>query len=142
MTRAERLAAVTTVMGVLHHIDHVLRFNHSGWPFTPEVTPFTYSLLIYVVIAFVFVLRNFERTRVALAAVLFAFPTLAHIYLETPRDQYHTWANAPEVNLLHTESTVLGAAAVLITVLLSVLAFATMVAFWREAAARRSALHR
>jgi len=39
-----------TVFGVLHHIDHVVRGNHSGWPFREEVTPFTFSLLVYALL--------------------------------------------------------------------------------------------
>lgn len=37
LSTAEKLALVTTGIGVLHHADHVLRVNHSGWPFRPEV---------------------------------------------------------------------------------------------------------
>jgi hypothetical protein len=44
------LASSATVFSVLHHVDHVTRGNHSGWPFQAEVTPFTFSLLIYVLI--------------------------------------------------------------------------------------------
>src|SRR5919199_268494 len=44
------LASSATVFGVLHHADHVIRGNHSGWPFQAEVTPFTFSLLIYALI--------------------------------------------------------------------------------------------
>ncbi len=40
-------ASSATVFSVLHHVDHVIRGNHSGWPFQAEVTPFTFSLLIY-----------------------------------------------------------------------------------------------
>ena len=36
-----------TVFGVLHH---VVRGNHSGWPFREEVTPFTFSLLVYALL--------------------------------------------------------------------------------------------
>lgn len=43
-------AAVTTVFAVLHHADHVIRGTHSGWPFQAEVTPFTFSLLMYALI--------------------------------------------------------------------------------------------
>jgi len=43
-------ASLATVFSVLHHVDHVVRGNHSGWPFQEEVTPFTFSLLIYVLI--------------------------------------------------------------------------------------------
>jgi len=39
-----------TVLGVLHHVDHVVRGNHSGWPFQEEVTPFTFSLLVYALL--------------------------------------------------------------------------------------------
>ncbi len=44
------LGSVVTVFGVLHHVDHVVRGNHSGWPFKEEVTPFTFSLLIYALL--------------------------------------------------------------------------------------------
>ena len=43
-------ASSATVFSVLHHVDHVVRGNHSGWPFQAEITPFTFSLLIYVLI--------------------------------------------------------------------------------------------
>src|ERR687896_2067575 len=43
-------ASSATVFSVLHHTDHVARGNHSGWPFQAEVTPFTFSLLIYALI--------------------------------------------------------------------------------------------
>ena len=39
------LGALVTLFGVLHHMDHVVRGNHSGWPFKEAVTPFTFSLL-------------------------------------------------------------------------------------------------
>ena len=132
MSRAERLALVTTCFGVLHHLDHVLRFDHSGWPFKSEVTPFTYSLLVYVVIALIFILRNAPRVRAGLAGLLFLFPTIAHMTLETPADQFRTWAHQPHVNLLHASAPVMGAAAVVVTVLLSLFALATFVAFSRE----------
>jgi hypothetical protein len=31
----------------LHHLEHVLR-DAVGWPLSPDITPFTFSLLIYV----------------------------------------------------------------------------------------------
>lgn len=43
-------ASGAVVFGLLHHADHVIRGNHSGWPFQAEVTPFTFSLLIYALI--------------------------------------------------------------------------------------------
>ena len=44
------LGCVVTVFGLLHHVDHAIRGNHSGWPFQEAVTPFTFSLLIYALI--------------------------------------------------------------------------------------------
>jgi hypothetical protein len=44
------LGCVVTVLVALHHVDHVVRGNHSGWPFQEAVTPFTFSLLIYALL--------------------------------------------------------------------------------------------
>lgn len=44
------LAVAAAFFSLLHHADHVLRGSHSGWPFQAEVTPFTFSLLIYALI--------------------------------------------------------------------------------------------
>jgi hypothetical protein len=136
LSGAEKLALATAGLGLLHHADHVLRFDHSGWPFKPEVTPFTWSLLVYPLIALLLALRGRALLRVALAVVLFLVPTLAHVFLETPADQYRTWAERPDVNLLNLASPALGAAAAAVSVLLSLAALATLVAFWREAARR------
>ncbi len=43
-------ASAAVFFSVLHHADHVIRGSHSGWPFEAEVTPFTYSLLIYALV--------------------------------------------------------------------------------------------
>src|SRR3712207_6871654 len=43
-------AACVTIFGIFHHVDHVVRGNHSGWPFQEAVTPFTFSLLIYALL--------------------------------------------------------------------------------------------
>lgn len=44
------LIYLATLMSLGHHVDHLIRGNHVGWPVTPEVTPFTYSLGVYPVI--------------------------------------------------------------------------------------------
>lgn len=44
------LATAATIFSLLHHADHVMRGSHSGWPFEAEVTPFTFSLVIYLLI--------------------------------------------------------------------------------------------
>ena len=43
-------ASAAVVFGLMPHGDHGIRGNHSGWPFQAEVTPFTFSLLIYALI--------------------------------------------------------------------------------------------
>ena len=55
-------ALFVTFLGLLHHLDHVIRgqivvdeglphrWNHSGWPFQDDVTVFTASLGVYVVL--------------------------------------------------------------------------------------------
>lgn len=131
-SRAERLVLVTLTLALLHHLDHVLRVDHSGWPFRPEVTPFTYSLLVYVMIAAILLARGWPRLRIGLSAVLALFPTLAHTMLETPASQYVTWAARPEINWLGISSPVVGGAAVLLTVLLSISAAAVLMAFIRS----------
>ncbi len=49
---------ILAALGLLHHADHVLRYDHNGWPFRPEVTPFTFSLLVYPIIASLFIIKN------------------------------------------------------------------------------------
>ena len=52
LTRALLLfAVVPTTLGAAHHVDHIIRGNHVGWPITSHVNPFTYSLAIYPLIA-------------------------------------------------------------------------------------------
>ena len=41
------LIAFALMLSVGHHIDHAIRGNHVGWPLTPSVNGFTYSLAIY-----------------------------------------------------------------------------------------------
>lgn len=54
--RAYLLFALATLLGLAHHVDHVVRGNHVGWPVTPEVNPFTYSLAIYPLVVLGFTL--------------------------------------------------------------------------------------
>ncbi len=44
------LVALAALMSIGHHVDHVIRGNHVGWPLSAEVTPFTYSLGVYPLI--------------------------------------------------------------------------------------------
>jgi hypothetical protein len=75
-------AASVTIFGVGHHIDHVVRGNHSGWPFEEAVTPFTFSLLIYALLLpglyFTWRGRLMAGYWLFTAAVLFALVTSVH----------------------------------------------------------------
>jgi hypothetical protein len=88
LTRGEWMLLVVAALAFAHHMDHVLRADNSGWPFTPDVTPFTISLLVYPIL-----LRSRPWVRVALVAGLFAALQVAHAVYEPPADQYGTWAN-------------------------------------------------
>lgn len=44
---ARSLIYLATVLSLGHHVDHIVRGNHTGWPLTDQVTPFTYSLAVY-----------------------------------------------------------------------------------------------
>jgi len=44
------LIDLAALMALGHHIDHVIRGNHVGWPLNEEVNAFTYSLAIYPVL--------------------------------------------------------------------------------------------
>jgi hypothetical protein len=50
--RTDILLVAVLVAAVLHHVDHVPRLDHSGWPFKAEVAPFRFSLLVNRVILF------------------------------------------------------------------------------------------
>lgn len=123
------LMAITTVIGLLHHTDHVLRADHSGWPFTSNFNEFTISVIVaYSIAAFVFLKRGALWTKFALLVVAFIATQAAHIFIEMPTDQYAVWAfNASiapeslgEPNLLNVESPLLGGIAVIISLALSV----------------------
>ena len=36
--RSAIILVAALAVGLIHHMDHVLRFDHSGWPFRPEVS--------------------------------------------------------------------------------------------------------
>jgi hypothetical protein len=141
-TPGEWMLLGVVALAVLHHLDHMLRADNSGWPFTPDVTPFTISLLVYPIFVLDFLLlRDRPWVRVGLVAVLFAALQLTHAIVEPPTDQYGTWANGTSAvphalgqpNLLHVASPVLGALSVTISSLLSLAVLAALVLLAREA---------
>ena len=148
LSRGEALLWFAIFWAVLHHLDHVLRADHSGWPFNPNVSPFTFSFLAYVLLLTAFMTARWPWFRVALTAIVFVFIQVAHIFLEPPADQYNTWTQGsslstpgaiPGSNLVGIESPILGYLSVVLSVLMSLSLLAALVEFTREALrARRS----
>ena len=92
--------SVPTVLGVVHHIDHIIRGNHVGWPLTPEVNPFTYSLAIYPLLAISLYLTRTRRVEAGYWAGFFAFSAgmLAYFHIspwavEPPQDVMAPYSN-------------------------------------------------
>ena len=91
-TLGEWMLLGVVALAFLHHLDHVLRADNSGWPFTPDITPFTISLLVYPIFVLDFLLlRDRPWVRVGLVAVLFVALQVTHAIVEPPADQYGTW---------------------------------------------------
>lgn len=87
------LVLAPTLLGAAHHIDHVIRGNHVGWPLTPEVNPFTYSLAIYPLLAISLYLTVTDRVDagywagfLAVSAGMLAFFHVSPWAVEPPRD--------------------------------------------------------
>jgi hypothetical protein len=136
-----RMLLLALALAVLHHADHVLRVDHSGWPFRPDATPFTVSLLAYPVILFALfgALRLFWW-RWLMLALGTAFTILAHIDLETPAMQFVMWAQNRSLdpqaagmhNLPNVQSPAMGALAVAIGMALNVTAVLATIGMLRD----------
>jgi hypothetical protein len=133
--RSKVFLEITLVLGVLHLVDHVLRVDHSGWPFVEEVTPFTFFAVVFPLIAlFVHFDRSRPWLRVGLLAFLLVGLLFAHSFLETSGDQYGVWATNASTepyalgwpNLLNIESPVLGVLAVIEAMLLNLFMLAAV----------------
>jgi hypothetical protein len=135
--RSRVLLGVSVVLGVIHHTDHVLRGDHSGWPFQPQVTPFTFSLGVYVLFAIAYLVRARPARSAAAVACVFALTQVSHMVFELPHDQYRTWATG--TNLLHVHAPLLGLAAATLSILLSVVLLATALSFLVDARRLRAA---
>jgi hypothetical protein len=143
MTISHKTINVCTILllfvGILHHLDHILRYDHSGWPFRPEITPFTFSLLVYPVIVSLFLIKQ-KTYRISVSTVLAVLLIGAHIFLETPIDQFTTWAHDSSVfsyslghpNLLHLSSPLLGIVSVTLGMILNIGVLLLPFAFGKE----------
>lgn len=64
-TVARVLIGLATILSLGHHLDHVVRGNHTGWPVTDQVTAFTYSLAVYPLILLGLYLSRSEKVATA-----------------------------------------------------------------------------
>ncbi len=115
--RSDILIGVTVGFGAIHHVDHVLRANHSGWPFTSQVTPFTYSLAIYPIAGTAYFLDAGPLTWMVIEGSASVGMLLAHTLIEPPSHQYNPWAGGE--NLLGVDSPALGRASQAVSIGLS-----------------------
>lgn len=127
------------IMGLIHHTDHALRFDHSGWPLRPLVTPFTFTLLVYPVLATFFFVKN-KAYRITMSLILLLVVWGTHLIIELPEHIYRTWADnrvpdgiyAGHANLLHVASPALGILSVTQLGILAISLFALPVLIWHE----------
>jgi uncharacterized membrane protein len=98
--QAYLLFGLATLLGLAHHVDHVIRGNHVGWPITPMVNPFTYSLAIYPLVVLGFVLSLTDRAGsgywsvvMTLGGAMLLFFHLSPWAVEPPRDVVLPYSN-------------------------------------------------
>ena len=142
------LLVTSLVLAVVHHADHVLRHDHSGWPFRDDVTTFTYSLFIYplVLVALLGPTRLYWL-RWTLIALGTGFVLYAHTAVETPAGQFGTWAHnhstdpgeAGAPNLLGVSAPTLGVVAVVVSMALNLVAVVATLSMLVNGLRRRSA---
>lgn len=127
-TRA--LLVATLIVGFAHHVDHVLRVDHSGWPFRGDVNPFTFSLAAYPILLFALLgTARWFWPRFALLAAGTGFTLFAHSRIESPQMQYAMWAYNRSLepalwnirNLCGVESGLAGWIAVIVSMTLNML---------------------
>jgi hypothetical protein len=70
------LIFIIVLFGIGHHIDHIIRGNHVGWPLTPEINAFTFSLLSYPFVALGLFLGWRDRAGVPYWTALFFVSSL------------------------------------------------------------------
>ncbi|WP_179256041.1 hypothetical protein [Enemella evansiae] len=87
------LTAIAVVFSLGHHVDHVIRGNHVGWPLTDQVTVFTISLGIYPILLAAVLLYRAGRIGAGVWALLSGngalFVAGVHfgpLAVESPRD--------------------------------------------------------
>lgn len=114
------LGWLTTILAALHLADHVLRgervhdlglaphWDHSGWPFKPEATPYTFSLITVALILGIGLWGTYRGKLWAgywlgAAIVLGAIVTFVHFVptanQESPAIIFDSWTGLPAVGI-------------------------------------------
>jgi hypothetical protein len=95
------LLLIIVLFGVGHHIDHIIRGNHVGWPLTPEINAFTFSLLSYPFIALGLYLGWRDRAGIPywtglffVSSLLIGFVHFGPSAIEPPADIITVYENA------------------------------------------------
>jgi hypothetical protein len=131
--RSVFILVAALAIGFVHHIDHILRFDHSGWPFRAAVNPFTFSLLAYPIALFgLFGPARLFWVRWLVLLLGTGFTLWAHTAVETPDMQFAMWThnhslepNQPDAhNLLALQSRFLGVVSVAVSMGLNLLLLA------------------
>jgi hypothetical protein len=94
--RGRSLIYLATVLSLGHHLDHVLRGDHTGWPLSDDVTPFTYSLAVYPLILlglFLSLDAGYWMLLSGPGALFLAAVHLGPTALEPPQDIVDPYAN-------------------------------------------------
>lgn len=145
------LLLITVCLGFLHHTDHILRVDHSGWPFRPDINPFTYSLLVEPAILFALLgPGRFFWLRWVVLAVATGFTLFAHTFIETPQMQYAMWAYDQSLeprywnihNLCGVQSGAIGWIAVILAMLVNVFLVTATIAMLVDGLKRRGQVER
>jgi hypothetical protein len=91
--RSDALFWAVLALGVTHHVDHVLRDNHSGLPFTSQLTPFTPSLVVYPFYLGGYFLDAGPAYWVIVDSLTLTGVAVVHLTLEPVHDVYEPWVD-------------------------------------------------
>lgn len=138
--RSALLLLTGAALGLLHQADHILRYDHSGWPFRPELSLFTFSWVFFALGLAPLVMRRPWLRLLPVALVLVGVQA-AHVFIETPHDQYSVWATGVshdpgtvgEPNLLGIMSPLLGSLAAGVSIAISVCFLAALTSLTADA---------
>jgi hypothetical protein len=104
-TRSDVLKWTAVSIAAIHLTDHVVRNNHSGWPFTNKVTPATAAYLGIPAIVGAGLYFDGPGYWVVADSLLFAAAALTHTLVEPPHDIHEPWQNGSNLAEHHSGAT-------------------------------------